>query len=91
MNGRTSHGFEGLIEGHVFANRNEKIVEGRRGPAAIRRNHAADARQNLSDEPNVNNAVVSQGKNGTHAQMCSRTAVKYRAAGVTNVAGGGIR
>ena len=27
MNGRTFHGFEGLIEGHVFANRNEKIVE----------------------------------------------------------------
>ena len=42
MNGRTFHGFEGPIEGHIFANRNEKIVEGCRGPAAITRNHAAD-------------------------------------------------
>ena len=42
--GRVSvvHGFEGPIEGHIFANHNEKIIEGYRGPAAITRNHAAD-------------------------------------------------
>jgi hypothetical protein len=42
MNRRTFHGFEGPIEGHIFADCNEKIVEGGRCPAAITRNYAAD-------------------------------------------------
>ena len=64
MNGRTFRGFEGTMEGHIFANPNEKIVEGCRGPAAITRNHAADVLQDVSDEPDVNSAAVSQGKMG---------------------------
>ena len=35
MGHRTFHGFEGSVQRHIFANRNEKIIEGCRGSAAI--------------------------------------------------------
>lgn len=31
------------------------------------------------------------GENGTYSQTCSKTAVKYKAAGATNTAGGGTK
>jgi len=59
MNRRTFHGFEGAIQGHIFTNRDEKIVEGRGRSAAITRNYTANVRQDMSDEPEVSRLILS--------------------------------
>lgn len=86
----TFHGFECSVQRHIFANRNEKIVQGRRSSAAITRNDSADVRQDMSNAPSVSSAAPQKEKR-TYSQTCSRTAVKYNAAGATNAAEGGTR
>lgn len=56
----TFHGFEGAIQGHIFTYRDEKIVEGCGRSAAITRNDAANVGQDMPNEPNVSNAVLSE-------------------------------
>lgn len=91
MNCLTFHGFKCLVECHIFANRNEEIVESCRRSATITGNYAAYVRQNMSNEVSVNDAALSERQHGTHSQTCSKTAVKYKAAGATKGAWGGTR
>ena len=87
----TFHGFEGPVKGYVFAYRNKKIIEGRGRSAAITRNDAADVREDVPNEPGVSDESCIQKWSRTYSQTCSSTAVRYRAAGATKTAGGGMR
>jgi len=87
----TFHGFECPIKGNVFAYRDEKIVEGCRCSAAITRNDAADVGEDVPNEPDVSDEVPIQKWTGAYSQTCSKTAVKYKAAGATRTAEGGTR
>ena len=91
MGHHTFHGLECPVKGYVFAYCDEKIVEGCGRPTAITRNDPADVREDVPNEPGVSDAVPIQKWSGAYSQTCSKTAVKYKAAGATKTAEGGTR
>ena len=91
MGHHTSHGFECPVKGYVFTYCDEKIIEGCGRSAAIARHDAADVREDVPNGPEVSDGVPIQKWSGAYSQTCSKTAVKYKAAGATKTAEGGTR